>query len=250
MRFLKFCVEEEEGAHPSSEAKASSSLQWPAKDSEESFVDFLTSKAKLSHELQEIILYTIVLASEPQSTFRCSAYDGLVKVRDYLHSVSRFGLDRGAFILPMYGVGELSEAFCRVAAVHGAIYVLRQPISQVCKRALPSEEQEERVQEDPAGNETEPAISMTRSINVKLASGQVLSASKLIMGDNAFSSVESGITRKRVARGICIIDKPIVASTQTYGEETALLVIPPQDEDPMDCSLQSVTRILLYCNLW
>jgi len=31
-------------------------------------------------------------------------------------------------LLPVYGAGELPQAFCRVAAVAGAVYVLRQGI--------------------------------------------------------------------------------------------------------------------------
>ena len=40
----------------------------------------------------------------------------------------RYGPGTGAFLLPVYGGGELPQAFCRVAAVAGALYVLRQGI--------------------------------------------------------------------------------------------------------------------------
>ena len=40
----------------------------------------------------------------------------------------RYGMGTGAFLLPVYGGGELPQAFCRVAAVAGATYVLRQGI--------------------------------------------------------------------------------------------------------------------------
>ena len=42
--------------------------------------------------------------------------------------LSRYGTGTGAFLLPVYGAGELPQAFCRVAAVAGAVYVLRQGI--------------------------------------------------------------------------------------------------------------------------
>ena len=45
--------------------------------------------------------------------------------------VFRYGPDTAAFLVPMYGSGELPQAFCRVAAVAGAVYVLRQTISSV-----------------------------------------------------------------------------------------------------------------------
>ena len=44
--------------------------------------------------------------------------------------MSRYGSGTGAFLLPVYGGGELPQAFCRVAAVAGAVYVLRQGIGQ------------------------------------------------------------------------------------------------------------------------
>ena len=40
----------------------------------------------------------------------------------------RYGPNSGAFLLPLYGGGELPQAFCRVAAVAGALYVLRAPV--------------------------------------------------------------------------------------------------------------------------
>lgn len=43
----------------------------------------------------------------------------------------RYGADTGAFLVPLYGGGELPQAFCRVAAVAGALYVLRQPVTSV-----------------------------------------------------------------------------------------------------------------------
>lgn len=44
--------------------------------------------------------------------------------------LSRYGPGTGAFLLPVYGGGELPQAFCRVAAVTGALYVLRQGIKE------------------------------------------------------------------------------------------------------------------------
>ena len=44
--------------------------------------------------------------------------------------LGRYGPGTGAFLLPVYGGGELPQAFCRVAAVTGALYVLRQGIKE------------------------------------------------------------------------------------------------------------------------
>jgi GDP dissociation inhibitor len=46
-----------------------------------------------------------------------------VKANSNLFCHFRFANAVGAFIYPMYGHGELPQAFCRCAAVKGALYV-------------------------------------------------------------------------------------------------------------------------------
>ena len=46
----------------------------------------------------------------------------------------RYGAGTGALLAPLYGAGELPQAFCRVAAVAGALYVLRRPLAAVLLR--------------------------------------------------------------------------------------------------------------------
>lgn len=49
--------------------------------------------------------------------------DGIKNVTLHFNSTGRFANAQGAFIYPMYGHGELPQAFCRFAAVKGALYV-------------------------------------------------------------------------------------------------------------------------------
>lgn len=51
---------------------------------------------------------------------------GRAWVNRHLSALGRFG--ETAFITPLYGVGELSQSFCRMAAVHGAICMLRRQL--------------------------------------------------------------------------------------------------------------------------
>lgn len=46
----------------------------------------------------------------------------------FTDSFGRYGPDSKPFLYPMYGCGELSQAFCRTAAVHGALQCLRQDV--------------------------------------------------------------------------------------------------------------------------
>lgn len=57
----------------------------------------------------------------------CPFYAGVGWVTDrHLSALGRFG--ETAFITPLYGMGELPQAFCRMAAVYGAVYVLRRQL--------------------------------------------------------------------------------------------------------------------------
>lgn len=41
----------------------------------------------------------------------------------------RYGAGTSALLAPLFGAGELPQAFCRVAAVAGTLYVLRRPLA-------------------------------------------------------------------------------------------------------------------------
>eukprot|EP00850_Spirogloea_muscicola_P013225 SM000088S23766 [mRNA] locus=s88:514964:518693:- [translate_table: standard] len=94
----------------------------------------LLKKEQLPLPVQNFILYAIALASEDQDaqgpgTF--SADEGLRRMALYFSSLGRFGQPQSAFLYPLYGQGELPQAFCRIAAVKGATYVLRRPIASL-----------------------------------------------------------------------------------------------------------------------
>ena len=67
------------------------------------------------------------LCSNPAEVM--TAAEGRMALAQHAASLARFGLGTGAFLAPLYGGSEMSQAFCRVAAVHGALYVLRQPVN-------------------------------------------------------------------------------------------------------------------------
>eukprot|EP01082_Thalassiosira_pseudonana_P010840 g10405.t1 g10405 contig4:1814066-1816490(+) len=57
-----------------------------------------------------------------------STKDGLEDLLRHVTALGRFG--DTAFLIPMYGSGELSQAFCRSGAVYGSTYMLRRsPVS-------------------------------------------------------------------------------------------------------------------------
>ena len=58
-----------------------------------------------------------------------SANDGMRLLCRHLGAIGRFG--GTAFLLPLYGSGELCQAFCRLCAVNGGIYMLRTAVAGV-----------------------------------------------------------------------------------------------------------------------
>ena len=105
MKFLSFCLTFDE--HPEDYISFS----------ERPFVDFLQHK-KLSVSLQHFVLYSIAMTRPSVNTA-----EGLREAQKFLRSLGRYS--NSPFVLTLYGVGELPQAFCRMSAVFGGTYCLR-----------------------------------------------------------------------------------------------------------------------------
>mmetsp|Transcript_21161 Transcript_21161/g.58845 ORF Transcript_21161/g.58845 Transcript_21161/m.58845 type:complete len:828 (-) Transcript_21161:305-2788(-) len=88
-----------------------------------SFDDFLAKNHKLSPKLRSIVRYALAWETSASST---SLANGMVALRKHLQALGRYGTT--AFLVPLYGSGELPQAFCRSAAVFGATYLLRREL--------------------------------------------------------------------------------------------------------------------------
>ena len=86
------------------------------------FDDFLIQKYKLSDKLRNIVRYALALETNASDSSN-SLSQGMKTLQKHLQALGRYGTT--AFLVPMYGSGELSQAFCRSAAVFGATYLLR-----------------------------------------------------------------------------------------------------------------------------
>lgn len=54
---------------------------------------------------------------------------GLNQTHTFVTSMGRFG--KGAYLCPLYGgASEIAQAFCRVCAVYGGVYILNQPLDR------------------------------------------------------------------------------------------------------------------------
>ncbi|CAI9753322.1 unnamed protein product [Fraxinus pennsylvanica] len=210
MRFFKLVQ-----GHFLSESESDESSRISEEDLESPFVEFLT-KLGLPQKLKSIILYAIVMANYDQDNME--VYTDVIKTKDginhltlYHSSVGRFPNANGAMIYPLYGQGELPQAFCRRAAVKGCIHVLRMPAAALL------------IDKDSGTYK-----------GVKLVSGQDLFSPQLILAPSftitspldPFSSHQLSShdlalqdVKEKVARGICITKsslKPDVANCLVF----------------------------------
>ncbi|GAB4822847.1 hypothetical protein N2152v2_009893 [Parachlorella kessleri] len=140
---------------------------------------------------------------QPPSAAVFSAAAALKLMGIHLGSVGRYGQDAGPFLTPMYGCGELPQAFCRVAAVAGAIQVLRCPI------------------EGPIFDEH-----TFSCVGVELGTGQVIRCQHLAASQDYLqewlSTFHPDIEQSAVHRCSAVLDSPLVPC-----EQQSLLVLPP-----------------------
>ncbi|KAJ3694704.1 hypothetical protein LUZ60_000081 [Juncus effusus] len=175
------------------------------------FVEFL-KKQKLPLKIRAIILYAIIMTdfdqdqTELNNNKLVTTREGIERIYLYTSSMGRFANAVGAFIYPMYGHAELPQAFCRCAAVKGALYVLRMPVS---------------------------AVLFDKETNnfkgVRLASGQEIYSPKLVLDPSckippSISPCEkTKMPLNYIARGICI-----TSGSVQLGSSNVLLVFPPK----------------------
>ncbi|KAL4366825.1 hypothetical protein GQ457_05G006020 [Hibiscus cannabinus] len=212
-------------------------------DLQSPFVDFL-NKMGLPPKIKSFILYAIAMADNDQEdTGVCrdllKTKDGIDQLALYNASIGRFQNASGALLYPIYGQGELSQAFCRRAAVKGCIYVLRMPVTELL------------VDKDSGCYK-----------GVRLASGQDIFSQKLILDPTFKVTLPSGLSpppplqaklpffsqkddRGKIARGICITMTSLKPDMSNF-----LVVYPPRSlfpEQATSIRLLQIASSLAVC---
>ncbi|KAI3914722.1 hypothetical protein MKW98_001958 [Papaver atlanticum] len=185
MRFFKLVQAHIEGLTEHAE-DGDESRRIRDEDLESPFIEFL-NKQRLPSKIKSMILYAIEMADYDQE--KPELCKNLLKTKDGIETM----------IYPIYGQGELPQAFCRCAAVKGALYVLRLPVIAL----LLSKENGD-------------------CKGVRLASGQEMLSQHLVINpsvtgpsppfqhrapnlpEECSESDEKGEVIEKVARGICV----------------------------------------------
>jgi len=190
-----------------------------------SFTDFLTNTAKLPERLSTVVICALALA--PFGNINVEKYstkDGVDDLVRHLTALGRFG--DTAFLLPMYGSGELSQAFCRSGAVYGSTYMLRRsPLaisydeSQAVKGVLLSGEDHIGASDD---------VDTDDVTDKEIPCKHVIVPSTMISPSNNETSPKLGRTYRRISiiQGKLMLD-PNNTTEPTDTEQRHAIIIPP-----------------------
>jgi len=126
------------------------------------------------------------------------AVESIRKIELYRDSLNQYG-GKSPFIYPRYGLGELPQAFARLAAIYGGTYMLDKPVDEVVYGAD------------------------GKVVGVR-SQGEVAKC-KFVVGDPSYFSTK---VRKvgKVARIICLLNHPI---PNTGGENSCQIIIPQRE---------------------
>lgn len=160
-------------------------------NSQPSLIETLHSHG-IREELHSKLLYGLALARNPLIDERT----GLERIRRYVRSTGRYGHNQGAFLAPLFGLGDLCQAFCRSAAVKGAVHCLRCQLTSVQRNP-----QDDRGVDDCAG-------SNARALHVTTDSGQTIACDGIICSQlvvPSFVQVIDATQQEWVARGFIVL---------------------------------------------
>ena len=198
-------------------------------DREVNFDEYLQTVHNLPERLKMIVIHAMAMESAAGSATTKADVSGcyptgraMADLCRHLLSLGRYGST--AFLFPMYGSGELSQSFCRSAAVHGATYLLRRParglVSTSCK-----DREGMVVSGIVLGGDVDPS---GKSIPEKIirAKRVVVPSESLTVGAMAdFAS------SRRIVRRVSILSNKLIVDNDTddisASEQRHIIVVPP-----------------------
>jgi len=188
------------------------------------FETYLKEHHKLSDNMNKIVIHAMAMGSSSVGKSGYSTKDGMNDLCDHLQSLGKYG--GTAFLMPLYGSGELSQAFCRSAAVHGGTYLLRRGPKSVMI--------------DESGNVCGVVLngctySDSEKVPMKsIPASNVILPMQMLQKDS--SKVDSGGSNLRIHRRISILRGKLVKNeedddAEQGDEQRHVIIIPPGDSD-------------------
>jgi RAB protein geranylgeranyltransferase component A len=188
------------------------------------FETYLREKQRLSPKLCSLVRYALTLESgRPSGSLPPSAQEGMKHLCQHMQSLGRFGST--AFLVPVYGSGELPQAFCRSAAVYGATYLLRRaPLCILTTTESSESEQQKTVQGIVLGGDEEDGLS-----GMPVPKSKQVNCSHVIAPLESMTMMRQRPSSRRVLRQISILcGKPIRSNpNNTDTAQRHAVILPP-----------------------
>eukprot|EP00768_Dysnectes_brevis_P000694 gnl/Dysnectes_brevis/1154_a1288_3827.p1 GENE.gnl/Dysnectes_brevis/1154_a1288_3827~~gnl/Dysnectes_brevis/1154_a1288_3827.p1 ORF type:complete len:491 (+),score=204.07 gnl/Dysnectes_brevis/1154_a1288_3827:22-1473(+) len=143
----------------------------------------LYASYKLSENTQDFMGHAMALYTTNEYLDQ-PALETCRRIKLYVRSMARYG--QSPYIYPLYGLGDLPQAFARLSAVWGGTYMLNQPLDELLF--------------DEAGH--------VRGIR----SGESTAYAPIVIGDPSYFQIEGQDLVQmvgRCVRGICLLKRPI-----------------------------------------
>lgn len=173
------------------------------------FDDYLQTQHKLSPKLRDIIRYALAMEGGESSS---SVSHGMSQLRHHLQALGRYGTT--AFLMPMYGSGELSQAFCRSAAVFGSTYLLRRAPTGIVLDPETKIVDGVRIAAD----------TYEDVLNSSQQNEKVISCDNVVLPGIAMAEPEGPSSKKAILRRVSLINGRITG----IGDQRHVIVIPPK----------------------
>jgi len=184
------------------------------------FDKYLSQHHKLSDHMKKVVIHAMAMGSHHADVEEYSTKDGMNDLSKHLQSLGKFG--GTAFLFPLYGSGELSQAFCRSAAVHGATYLLRRG--------------PQSIHLDEAGKAVAVEVNGCAYDDNDVVSNKVITATNIVIPSQMLRK-ESHVKKSalRVYRRVSILKGKLVKdedANELHGsEQRHVIIIPPGDEN-------------------
>jgi hypothetical protein len=190
-----------------------------------------------------------------------SASDGIASIAAYLQSIGRYS-DSSPFLYCCYGCGEMAQAYCRMAAVYGGIYVLRRSVASILTEdnsIVSSHESEPTPQQTllsaKQSMDTPPDSTLRKIKGVLLTDGQYVEAAHVISSPECWpasadaASNVGGSNTESDLRAIIISTKsmplpPDSSSNATNDPGAPVLICVPPSSPTSASIITSCVRLL------
>ncbi|KAM9991550.1 hypothetical protein ACTFIZ_004942 [Dictyostelium cf. discoideum] len=157
-------------------------------------MDSLFKKYGLRENIVDFIGHALALYLD-DSYLQQPAHDTIMRMKLYADSLARYS--KSPYIYPLYGLGELPQAFARLSAIYGGTYMLNKPIENI------------------VFDEEKKIIKVT-------SEGETVTCDKIVCDPSYFPNKVQ--KKGKIIRSICILNGPIPSADKKF--ESLQIIIP------------------------